>query len=78
MANQAPDIAQDAVLVHSGPLPVDPVEICGYDFNNGIDFSGLLKSFYTTGFQATNFAQAVDEINRMVSPTVVVKVLWYN
>jgi deoxyhypusine synthase len=70
MASQAPDIAQDAVLVHSGPLPVEPVEVCGYDFNNGVDFSEILKSFYTTGFQATHFAQAVVEINRMVSQLI--------
>jgi deoxyhypusine synthase len=70
MASQVPDIAQDAVLVHSGPLPVEPVEICGYDFNEGVDFSGIFKSFFTTGFQATNFAQAVDEINKMVSLTM--------
>ena len=66
MASQVPEIAQDAVLVHSGALPVEPVEVCGYDFNDGIDYSKLLTSFYTTGFQATNFARAVNEINRMV------------
>jgi len=66
MAGLVPEIAQDAVFVHSGALPVEPVEVCGYDFNDGIDYSNLLKSFYTTGFQATNFAQAVNEINKMV------------
>jgi hypothetical protein len=72
MASQAPDIAQEAVLVHSGALPVEPVEICGYDFNDGIHYSDLLKSFLTTGFQATNFAQAVLEINKMVCSEIVV------
>ena len=61
-----PTIAQEAVLVRSGALPVDPVEVKGYDFNNGVDYHSLLKSFHTTGFQATNFALAVDEINKMV------------
>lgn len=66
MANHAPEIAQDAVLVHSGNLPVEPVEVKGYDFNDGVNYPNLLKSFVTTGFQATNFALAVNEVNRMV------------
>jgi len=66
MAGQAPGIAQDAVLVPSGELPVEPIEVKGYDFNDGVDYGRLLKSYSTTGFQATNFARAVNEINRMV------------
>ena len=50
----------------SGELPVKPVEVAGYDFNNGIDYHKLLQSYKTSGFQATNFGLAVDEINRMV------------
>jgi deoxyhypusine synthase len=41
-------------------------EIRGYDLNQGIDFSSILSSYMTTGFQATNFAKAVNEVNRMV------------
>jgi len=66
MAGKAPDIAQSAVLVPSGDLPVEPIEVKGYDFNNGIDYARILKSYSTTGFQATNYARAVSEINRMV------------
>jgi len=66
MSGEAPNIAQEAVLVASGELPVEPVEVKGYDFNEGVDYGHLLKSFITTGFQATNFALAVNEINRMV------------
>jgi len=69
MAGQAPNIAQNAVLVPSGDLPVEPVEVKGYDFNEGIDYSRMLKTFGTTGFQATQFARAVNEINRMVRYT---------
>lgn len=42
-----------------------------YDWNaalkssNGITLNGLLKSFLTTGFQATNLGLAIEEINRM-------------
>jgi len=66
MASAAPEIAQSAVLVPSGDLPVAPIEVKGYDFNDGIDYGRIMKSFGTTGFQATNFGRAVDEINRMV------------
>jgi len=65
-SSKAPSIAQEAVLVASGELPVAPVEVKGYDFNAGVDYSQILQSFSTTGFQATNFALAMNEINRMV------------
>jgi len=65
-SSKAPSIAQEAVLVASGDLPVAPVEVKGYDFNAGVDYSQILQSFSTTGFQATNFALAMNEINRMV------------
>ena len=63
----APSIATEAVMVHtSGQLPVDPVVVKGYDFNDGVDYDKLLNSFKISGFQATNFGNAVDEINKMV------------
>ena len=67
MANQeVPSIAANAVLVQSGKLPVEPVEVKGYDLNQGVDYHALLKSFRTSGFQATNFGKAVEEIDKMV------------
>jgi len=66
MSGKAPNIAQESVLVASGELPVEPVVVKGYDFNDGVDYSRILKSFSTTGFQATNLSLAVNEINRMV------------
>lgn len=42
-------------------------EIKGYDLNNGLDYSKILESYMNTGFQATNFGKAVNEVNRMVS-----------
>jgi hypothetical protein len=41
-------------------------QVRGYDFDKGVDYDGLFASLKTTGFQATNFGLAVDEINRMV------------
>ena len=66
MSSKVPAVAANAVLVTSGELPVDPVEVKGYDFNNGVDYHELLKTFRTSGFQATNFGLAVEQINEMV------------
>ena len=70
MASAVPVVAQDAVLVQSGKLPVEPVEVKGYDFNQGINHHALLQSFRTSGFQATSFGKAVEEINKMVGTAI--------
>merc|ERR1712126_741603 len=56
-----------AVLVQSQQMPQDSVEIKGYDFNNGINHHALLQSYLTSGFQATNFGLAVEQINSMIA-----------
>ncbi|KAL3870817.1 hypothetical protein ACJMK2_038857 [Sinanodonta woodiana] len=69
MANQvkeAPSLAVDAVHVKSNPIP-DGVTVKGYDFNKGVDYEALLKTYHRCGFQATNFGKAVEEINRMIT-----------
>lgn len=43
------------------------VKIEGYDFNQGINYSQLLKSMVSTGFQATNLGEAIAVVNKMVS-----------
>jgi len=40
-------------------------KIKGYDFNEKFDFNNFLKSFSTTGFQATNLAKAIEVIKTM-------------
>jgi hypothetical protein len=42
------------------------LQIEGYDFNRGVDYQQLLKSMLTTGFQASNFGDAVKVVNQMV------------
>ncbi|KAM7074501.1 deoxyhypusine synthase [Ciconia boyciana] len=64
---QAPAEALRAVLKPSGPLPAESLPVRGYDFADGPDHAALLRSFRTTGFQATSFAQAVAEIHRMIA-----------
>lgn len=70
MADQVPSVARDAVLKESDALPDDMPQIRGYDFNQGVDHRALLHSYLTTGFQASSFAMAVQEINKMVSSNI--------
>jgi deoxyhypusine synthase len=58
-----PKTVESAVLMSSEKIEGEKVQ--GYDFNQGVDFSNLLAAFKTTGFQATNMALAIEEINRM-------------
>ena len=67
MADSALSLSRDAVLKESASLPEDMPRIRGYDFNQGVDHRALLHSYLTTGFQASSFALAVQEINKMVS-----------
>ena len=66
MANQAPTAALEAVLQKSESLPEGSLTVQGYDFNQGIDYHKLLDSYRRSGFQATNFGLAVEEINKML------------
>jgi deoxyhypusine synthase len=67
-----PAAAAAAVLVESEQMPEGTATVIGYDFEGavasgaGVDFDALLASYATTGFQATNFAAAVDRINEML------------
>jgi hypothetical protein len=54
-----------AVLVPTEALP-DTAVVRGYDFTSGRDLDGIMDAMLTTGFQATSFGQAVQEVNRMV------------
>lgn len=61
---KAPAIATDAVLVKSEQLTSDTV--CGYKFDNGVDYTALLDAFVRTGYQATNLGLAFQEVERML------------
>lgn len=39
----------------------------GYDFNKGVNYEEIFKSYATTGFQATHLAQAIEIVNSMIS-----------
>ena len=46
---------------------VGGITIRGYDFNKGVDYKKILKSFSSTGIQASNFSKATEIINEMTS-----------
>jgi len=46
---------------------INGISVKGYEFNDGVDYGGLLESFATTGFQASNLAKAKTIIDKMVS-----------
>ena len=65
-SSNIPTIAAEAVLVQSQEMPKDSVKVKGYDFNKGVDHHALLQSYLHSGFQATNFGLAVEQINAMI------------
>lgn len=66
MSDHAPSVAMEAVLKPSDDLPDDMPKIRGYDFNQGVDLQAVLKSYLTTGFQASSLSLAIQQINNMV------------
>ena len=46
---------------------VEGIAIKGYDFNKGINYSEIIKSLGSTGFQASNFSKAIEIVNEMIN-----------
>ena len=46
--------------------PSKYTKIKGYDFDKKLNYDELLDSYSSSGFQATNFAKAIDIINKMI------------
>lgn len=66
-SNTVPEIAEKAVLVKSTPITGNPDTVKGYQWSTGaVNYDKLLDSYLTSGFQATNFGQAVLETRKMV------------
>ncbi|KAG7243629.1 hypothetical protein INR49_011186 [Caranx melampygus] len=66
MADPIPSVAMEAVLKPSCELPEDMPKIKGYDFNQGVNLQAVLRSYLTTGFQASSLGLAIQEINHMI------------
>jgi len=45
---------------------VNGIKIEGYDFNNGVDYNKIIKSFASTGYQASHLNRAFEIINKMI------------
>ncbi|KAK9479600.1 Deoxyhypusine synthase [Lipomyces japonicus] len=69
MADKFPELATDAVLKHSDPVPAGATEVTGIDFNlpssKNMRASDLVESMKRMGFQATSVGVAADVINQM-------------
>ncbi|KAL1501346.1 hypothetical protein ABEB36_006681 [Hypothenemus hampei] len=62
------DHFEDTVLVKTTDKTLLKTRVQGYDkWSQGVDYNELLESYVRTGFQATNFGLAVEEINKMLS-----------
>ncbi|XP_068085875.1 probable deoxyhypusine synthase [Anabrus simplex] len=64
---EIPEKAKNAVLVESMPLPAGTPTVKGYDWNKGVNYHALLETFRYSGFQATSFGLAVEEVKRMLA-----------
>ena len=57
----------------SGPMPAEfSTQVKGYEFERGVpvNYHDLLQSFRTSGFQATNFGLAVEQVTKMVNTMI--------
>lgn len=61
-----PEISKEAVLQESADMPEGTPVVKGYDWNQGINYEELFNTYIHSGFQATNFGKAVNEINKML------------
>ncbi|GAB2233785.1 hypothetical protein Droror1_Dr00003014 [Drosera rotundifolia] len=66
MENKAFEDAHSAVFRKSEILEGKCAKIGGYDFNRGVNYSELVKSFVSTGFQASSLGDAFEVVNQML------------
>lgn len=65
---ETPSLAQEAVLVKSDDSMLDKSRIVrGYDFNKGVNYDELFKSYKNMGFQATSLGIAIEIVNKMLT-----------
>lgn len=65
--DKIPEIVKNAVLMQSSPIPIGTPVVKGYDWNKGINYHALFETYKNSGFQASNFGLAVDEIQKMIN-----------
>ncbi|GLU10007.1 hypothetical protein SLE2022_268370 [Rubroshorea leprosula] len=64
--DKLPSSVHAIVFKDSDSLEGKSIKIEGYDFNEGVNYSKLLKSFVSTGFQASNLGDAIGVVNQML------------
>jgi deoxyhypusine synthase len=57
-------IAKKNLLRRSGESK--GIAVRGYDFNKGVDYEAIVKSYNSTGFQATHLSRAIGVVNEMI------------
>ncbi|MFH1325449.1 MAG: deoxyhypusine synthase [archaeon] len=63
-------ISREAILKKSKEL--EGISVKGYDFNKGVDYGELMKSFSSTGFQASHFWKAIEITRKMIEDKVTI------
>ena len=63
-------IAKENLLRKSSEI--SGIKIKGYDFNQGINYKEIIKSFKSSGFQASQFSEAIRITNKMIEEKVFV------
>ncbi|GFS36209.1 deoxyhypusine synthase [Actinidia rufa] len=66
MEERVLDSVRSVVFKESETLEGSSTKIKGYDFNRGVNYSELLKSMISTGFQASNLGDAIQVVNQML------------
>ncbi|KAI3801066.1 hypothetical protein L1987_29167 [Smallanthus sonchifolius] len=57
---------RSVVFKESESLEGASTKIHGYDFNQGVNYSQIIKSLASTGFQASNLGDAIETVNQML------------
>ena len=71
-----PSLAADAVLAVSEEMPEGSETVQGYEFNNGIDYHELLKSYKFSGFQAKDLTTLL-QLPSQSSSVFVFRASWW-
>ncbi|KAL6984685.1 deoxyhypusine synthase [Sarracenia purpurea var. burkii] len=66
MEESVMESVRSAVFKKSENLDGSCIKIEGYDFNRGVNYSELLSSMVSTGFQASNLGDAIEVVNQML------------
>lgn len=63
--NKNEQIAKGNLLRKSSEIKGTAIN--GYNFNDGVDYDKIVKSYGSTGYQASNLSKSIEIINKMIS-----------